>query len=309
MPNIMDTLNANPTWQQGLAMMRGDSPEVAAKTAAYYQNMQAQQEEKARAEQTRQALGQALAGGLNPEKINEIMAIDPDMGIKLLNMYQRQQRESMRMEMLQGAFGGGGGSADRIAAYSMATGDTSMLPLATFMQGRENREQDYLRKLEEESRKEQRLIDKESRKPPTESQANAATFATRMAEAEQLLTPLEQSGVSTADIGERAAAGVPLVGNYLTSGEFKQYNQAASDWVRAKLRKESGAVIGEEEMEREIKTYFPQPGDTPSVIEQKRKARETAMVGFANAARPGFKLPELPKSETGGNVINFEDLP
>ena len=46
------------------------------------------------------------------------------------------------------------------------------------------------------------------------------------------------------------------------------------NWIRANLRKESGAVISQEEFAEEFRTYFPQPGDGPDVVIQKRRARE-----------------------------------
>jgi hypothetical protein len=72
------------------------------------------------------------------------------------------------------------------------------------------------------------------------------------------------------------------------------HRQAQEDWVRAKLRKESGAVIADEEMEREIATYFPKPGDTPQVIKQKAKARETAIQGMKKAAGPAGQRINAP---------------
>ncbi|MBN66127.1 MAG: hypothetical protein CMM94_00965 [Rickettsiales bacterium] len=147
--------------------------------------------------------------------------------------------------------------------------------------------------LAKEERAEQRAIEKEKRKPPTEGQAKAEGFATRMAEAERILTPLESvQNISTANAGERTLDALPF-GNYLTSSDYQSYKQAAENWVRANLRRESGAVIGEEEMAREITTYFPQPGDSPQVIEQKRKARRIAAEAVAKSAKPGFELPEV----------------
>lgn len=58
--------------------------------------------------------------------------------------------------------------------------------------------------------------------------------------------------------------------------EAQQYYQAAADWVRAKLRKESGAAIGAEEMLQEIRTYFPMPGEGKNVVMQKKQARAKA---------------------------------
>lgn len=48
-------------------------------------------------------------------------------------------------------------------------------------------------------------------------------------------------------------------------------------WLRAKLRDESGAVIGKGEASDEYKTYFPVIGDTPERIAQKRALRQSAM--------------------------------
>jgi hypothetical protein len=58
--------------------------------------------------------------------------------------------------------------------------------------------------------------------------------------------------------------------------------------VRAKLRKESGAVIGPEEMAAEIQTYFPMPGEGQETIAQKAEARRRAerqmQIGAGSAA-------------------------
>ena len=58
------------------------------------------------------------------------------------------------------------------------------------------------------------------------------------------------------------------------SDKFKQIEQAQRDFINAVLRRESGAVIGEQEFENARLQYFPQPGDTPKVVEQKQKNRE-----------------------------------
>jgi len=62
----------------------------------------------------------------------------------------------------------------------------------------------------------------------------------------------------------------------LTSAVREQYEQAQENWITANLRKESGAVIGPEEMQKEIRKWFPVVGNSPQVIEQKRKARIVA---------------------------------
>lgn len=124
----------------------------------------------------------------------------------------------------------------------------------------------------------------------TEGQASAAGYFLRMREAEKILTPIEVAGKQPGVVSA-AAGSVPVIGSALqtqvTGVDTQKYKQAQEDWVRAKLRKESGAVIGDEEMAREIKTYFPQPGEGKEIIEQKRQARERAQQQLSIMAGPG----------------------
>lgn len=76
--------------------------------------------------------------------------------------------------------------------------------------------------------------------------------------------------------------------NVTSTPNKQRYRQAANDWIRAKLRHESGAVIADDEMESEYRTYFPIFGDSPEVIEQKSRARALAERGMAEAG--GIKL-------------------
>lgn len=62
--------------------------------------------------------------------------------------------------------------------------------------------------------------------------------------------------------------------NTITSSVRQQYQQAQENWVTANLRPESGAVIGPEEMKKEIRKYFPQVGDSEDTIRQKEKSRQ-----------------------------------
>jgi hypothetical protein len=121
-------------------------------------------------------------------------------------------------------------------------------------------------------------------KPPTEGERTAGNFYGRMKEAEALL--VGYTPTTTDYMAARAAMNSgPVIGgvaNSMLSPSAQKFYQAASDWVRAKLRKESGAVISPEEMEQEIKTYFPMPGDSNEVIAQKAKAREQATFGMRN---------------------------
>jgi hypothetical protein len=131
---------------------------------------------------------------------------------------------------------------------------------------------------------------------PTEGERASGSYGTRMAEAERLLqrvAPSGGGGYRPGNLQDSVAARVPFVGNYVMSREGQLYRQAQEDWVRAKLRKESGAAIGADEMEREIQTYFPMPGDRPDVIAQKQAAREVALNAMRQQA--GRAAPVIPQ--------------
>jgi hypothetical protein len=62
--------------------------------------------------------------------------------------------------------------------------------------------------------------------------------------------------------------------------DTQAYEQSAKQWIRAKLRKESGAAIGKDEMQQEFETYFPQYWDGPETIARKAAARLEATKGM-----------------------------
>jgi hypothetical protein len=121
---------------------------------------------------------------------------------------------------------------------------------------------------------------------------------------------LTKGGTFTGKPGvvESMAATVPMVGklgaNVARSEERQKYRQAQEDWVRAKLRKESGAVIADEEMDREIRVYFPQLGDTPAVIKQKKESRKVAQDAMLRSA--GKALSPTPTAPAPGAVLRFD---
>ena len=148
---------------------------------------------------------------------------------------------------------------------------------------------------------------------PTEGGLASAGYLSRMRAAEGILNTLAAEGVEVPTIGALFARGSDF-GGLVMSGQQQRLAQAMSDWVRAKLRKESGAMIGDEEMAAEIRTYFPMPGEGPETIAQKRRARKEAerqfeimsgpaapMAGGAPAA-PTAPPPSAPPAAPGGAV-------
>jgi len=164
----------------------------------------------------------------------------------------------------------------------------------------------------------------------TEDQGKSAGFALRMDESKKLfkapvLDPMTQQPlvVEGKQITLEDAFGKPgryqsimrsipsagattAIANVSESSGRQQYRQAQENWVTANLRAESGAVIGTDEMEKEIRKYFPQVDDKPQVIEQKSKARRSAEL--AMEVRGGPALKAIKKAQqaqpTGGLTWN-----
>jgi len=125
----------------------------------------------------------------------------------------------------------------------------------------------------------------------TDGQTKAANFYNMMKSAEDILgglPPDSQPGLASTAVG-----GIPMVGKTIArsgqSDATQRYVQASETWVRAKLRRESGAVIGVDEMKAELVTFFPQVGDTAGNIAQKAALRLEAQKGLKGEAGRAIK--------------------
>lgn len=171
----------------------------------------------------------------------------------------------------------------------------------------------------------------------------AAGYAQRMQNADSIFDTLETEDTN-AKSGKTGAAGyaeailsaVPSMGltdamgqgivKSAASPNQQKYLNAAEEWIRAKLRKESGAAIGAQEMINEYSTYFPTAGDTKEVIDQKRTLRlnaTQAMKAASGGAYEGLfesnkeapKAPAAPKAASSDGVARpktkaeFDALP
>lgn len=139
-------------------------------------------------------------------------------------------------------------------------------------------------------------------------ESKAAGFSDRMSAANAVLDNLEGQGT---DATGALLGAVPFVGNYLQSPEYQQFDQARRDFINAQLRRESGAAIAPSEFESANKQYFPQPGDGPEVIAQKREARRLAIQAMKRSAGEAYKAPqeapkETPKESGGWSVRRID---
>jgi hypothetical protein len=128
----------------------------------------------------------------------------------------------------------------------------------------------------------------------TEAQAKSTIYASKMELAEKNLKGLDDQYTSTLGAGGymRGTEYVPG-GNTLQSQNYQKYKQARDNYITALLRQESGAAIGTSEFNRYEKELFPQPGDGPDVVKQKREARRIATEGMKKGAGPGYKTPNF----------------
>ena len=154
---------------------------------------------------------------------------------------------------------------------------------------------------------EERAAAREKEKGTDFSQAQNldAAFAARMDQASNVLNknpnyvPNEASIIGyKSDLTRR-----------LVPEEYKVYRQAQENWISANLRRESGAVIGTDEMDKEIKKYFPSPGDTADVAKQKAESRRIAEEGMKQSAGGAYsKLKQTlgTPSAPGGKRIRID---
>lgn len=136
----------------------------------------------------------------------------------------------------------------------------------------------------------------------TEGERNAAGFYQRMVNSTQELNALTDAGYDPNNLRDRVGAGIdniPLVGGAIapigraaTTAKGQQYQQAAMNWIRANLRKESGAAIGVKEADDEYKNYFPVLGDSPEVIAQKARNRAVVEQAMRSAAGGAIAPPQ-----------------
>lgn len=152
-------------------------------------------------------------------------------------------------------------------------------------------------------------------KPLTDAQAKANLFGTRMQEAHRILNELDGKYWPGAVNAKMAAGEIPLVGgvagyagNVALTEQGQQAEQAQRDFINAVLRRESGAVISPSEFSNANKQYFPQPGDSPAVLKQKKANRQLAIDGLALEVPGGFRsrTPTLTSpGNTGGASGDF----
>ena len=138
----------------------------------------------------------------------------------------------------------------------------------------------------------------------TESEQKSLGFAMRMQNAESIMDELVKGFDPSGTFGGIASA----MPNVMKGDSRKQYETAASDWITAVLRRESGAVIGADEFERDFNKYFPQPGDKPGTVQLKKQLRQQAVESILvpmGMEAPGQSkaAPRVTTRDKFGNIV------
>jgi len=127
----------------------------------------------------------------------------------------------------------------------------------------------------------------------TDEQAKAANYANRMAESNDIISRLQNINQGFAgNVGGVVSNLAPNIANPALSADRQMFIQAQRDFINAVLRRESGAVISESEFANARQQYFPQPGDTEQVIQQKSQNRMNAIRGIMGAAGQNYTPPK-----------------
>lgn len=139
-------------------------------------------------------------------------------------------------------------------------------------------------------------------KPLTDTQSTTLGYVQRMNDANSVITQQGSSGTSG---WQSFLSGIPGVGNYLTSSDYQQLQQAERNFTNAVLRKESGAAISPGEFDSASQQYFPQPGDSQAVIDQKTQNRNRAIASLSQSANVPTSYVTGQTSTSGGSYQDY----
>jgi hypothetical protein len=147
----------------------------------------------------------------------------------------------------------------------------------------------------------------------TVDETNAAGFASRMVFANAITSKLATGAAP--QFGEAILGAIPLIGEKIPevipqtvgglSPERRQYLQAANNFIRGNLRKESGAAIGVDEWKQEFINYFPQYNDDAQTIKNKEIFRNILTQNMIAAGGKSFKAPNMTAPDSMTNQYDL----
>lgn len=239
----------------------------------------------------RQEAAQAFQqGGDTRGALAKLMAVGDVQGAQALASYGHNERD---FSFRQQEAGRAQGNADRQFGLQQQTANTAQIQTVKDASGNEQ-----LVRIDRQGNAAPVSVPGQQGQEPNnpfagngkmnEAQSKDGLYASRMFQSEKVLRDVEDVGK---DLGQKAKSSIPVVGNYLVSEKYQKFDQARRDFLNATLRRESGAVISDSEFDNGNKQYFPQPGDSKEVVEQKRRNRAEAIKGIASGGGQGYRPP------------------
>ena len=133
-------------------------------------------------------------------------------------------------------------------------------------------------------------------KAPTIAQQTVAEYAARIEQANPIIEKLEPTinGMNVLSFEAQLRMNPSL-----QSAEIQQYKQAASNFINAKLRRESGAVISPSEFTEARSQYLPVPGDKAETLKQKKANRDLVYASLKKAAGNAYASVDELFSKSG----------
>jgi hypothetical protein len=136
-------------------------------------------------------------------------------------------------------------------------------------------------------------------------------LAMRAGQANNIINELETT-FNPNNMRDLLASNLPFdptaIENLLTSAEKKQYDRAKLDFTTSLLRKETGAVINESEIDYIDRTFFPQLGDDEEIVMQKRQARQQVIQSLIPQEKPKSKgIESMQMMMYGGPVMAYAE--
>ena len=125
----------------------------------------------------------------------------------------------------------------------------------------------------------------------TAKQAEISFFGKQMQSAQKEMMGLLQKGFDPTSFTNAALARLP---NEVVPHDIKRYKALTSIFIGAKLRKESGAVISQSEIDEEMKRMFPLRGDDKKTVKFKASIRRLVVEEMKKAAGPAWKDAKSP---------------
>ncbi|MDP5216695.1 hypothetical protein Q5Y75_05650 [Ruegeria sp. 2205SS24-7] len=124
----------------------------------------------------------------------------------------------------------------------------------------------------------------------SEKQSQIALFGSMMDSTMPVINGLEEQ-FNPANLRDKAADSLGTFGNFVRSEDMQKYRAAAAAWAEGALRLSTGAAATQPEIERVVRTYFAEAGDTPETVAYKKQLRDQWAQAVSAASGNRFAPP------------------